>query len=92
MCHISEDKSFPTWLNVKNLPVNVGDVSSILAGEDPLEEEMATHSSILAWETPWTEGAWRATDHRLQKELDMTLQLNTNNTRALHFSNTKYSK
>ena len=23
--------------------------------EDPLEEEMATHSSILAWETPWTE-------------------------------------
>ena len=29
MCHISEDKSFPTWLRVKNLPVNVGDVSSI---------------------------------------------------------------
>ena len=26
-----------------------------LAGEDPLEEEMATHSSILAWEIPWTE-------------------------------------
>ena len=25
-----------------------------LAGEDPLEEEMATHSSILAWEIPWT--------------------------------------
>ena len=24
-------------------------------GEDPLEEEMATHSSILAWRTPWTE-------------------------------------
>ena len=24
--------------------------------EDPLEEEMATHSSILAWEIPWTEG------------------------------------
>ena len=23
--------------------------------EDPLEKEMATHSSILAWETPWTE-------------------------------------
>ena len=27
-----------------------------LGGEDPLEEEMATHSSILAWEIPWTEG------------------------------------
>ena len=26
-----------------------------LGGEDPLEEETATHSSILAWETPWTE-------------------------------------
>ena len=24
-------------------------------GEDPLEEEMAIHSSILAWEIPWTE-------------------------------------
>ena len=26
-----------------------------LGGEDPPEKEMATHSSILAWETPWTE-------------------------------------
>ena len=26
-----------------------------LGQEDPLEEDMATHSSILAWETPWTE-------------------------------------
>ena len=26
-----------------------------LDGEDPLEEEMATHSSILVWKTPWTE-------------------------------------
>ena len=27
-----------------------------LGWEDPLEEEMATHSSILAWRIPWTEG------------------------------------
>jgi len=27
-----------------------------LGGEGPLEEEMATHSSILAWKIPWTEG------------------------------------
>ena len=27
-----------------------------LSQEDPLEEEMATHSSILAWEVPWTQG------------------------------------
>ena len=26
-----------------------------LGGEDPLEKEVATHSSILAWKTPWTE-------------------------------------
>ena len=31
------------------------DVGSISGWEDPLEEEMATHSSILAWEIPWTE-------------------------------------
>ena len=27
----------------------------LLGGEDPLEEEMATHSSVLAWKIPWTE-------------------------------------
>ena len=40
---------------VKNLPAASGDVGSILGLEDPLEKEMATHSSILAWEIPWTE-------------------------------------
>ena len=35
--------------------------------EDPLEKEMATHSSILAWEIPWTEEPCGVT-----KELDMT--------------------
>ena len=39
--------------------------------EDPLEEEMATHSSILAWEIPLTE--WLvATVHGVGKELDTT--------------------
>ena len=40
---------------VKNVPANVGDMGSILGLEDPLEEEMATHSSILAWKIPRTE-------------------------------------
>ena len=43
---------------MKNLPVNAGqagDVGSIPVQKDPLEKEMATHSSILAWEIPWTE-------------------------------------
>ena len=31
--------------------------------EDPLKEEMATHSSILAWEIPWTEEPWQAIVH-----------------------------
>ena len=42
-----------------------------LGWEDPLEKEMATHSSILAWEIPWT-GAWQATARGSHKELDMT--------------------
>ena len=43
---------------VKNTPANAGEVSdvgSIMGQEDPLEEGMATHSSIPAWKTPWTE-------------------------------------
>ena len=40
---------------VRNLPFNTGDLGSILGWEDPLEEEMATHSRILAWKTPWRE-------------------------------------
>ena len=31
-----------------------------LGWEDPLEKGMATHSSILAWKIPWTEGGWWA--------------------------------
>ena len=40
---------------VKNLSANAGDVDLILGREDPLEKEMATHSSILARKIPWTE-------------------------------------
>ena len=40
---------------VKNLLVNAGDTGSIPSQEDPLEKEMTTHFSILAWEIPWTE-------------------------------------
>ena len=39
----------------KNLPANTGDMGLISGLEDALEEEMATHSSILAWRIPWTE-------------------------------------
>ena len=57
-----------------------------LGGEDPLEEEMATHSDILAWKIPWTEKP-----HGLQplgsQESDMTEQLSTHT-----YSNSKKKK
>ena len=40
---------------VKNLPALQETQVQSLGQEDPLEEEMATHSSILAWRIPWTE-------------------------------------
>ena len=40
---------------VKASACNAGDLSSSLGWEDPLEKEMATHSSVLAWKIPWTE-------------------------------------
>ena len=40
---------------VKNLPAMQETWVQSLGREDPLENEMATHSSILAWESPWTE-------------------------------------
>ena len=40
---------------VKNLPAMQESRVQSLDGEGPLEKEMATHSSILAWEIPWTE-------------------------------------
>ena len=45
-----------------------------LGWEDPLEEDVATHSSILAWRIPMDKGAWWATAHGV---LDMTEGLST---------------
>ena len=45
----------PGDIVVKNLPANAGDTEMqgwYLGQEDPLEEEMATHSTILAWKIP----------------------------------------
>ena len=51
---------------VKNLPMEEIWVAS-LGQEDPLEEEMATHSSILAWRIPWTEEPGRLQSMRSQR-------------------------
>ena len=47
--------SFPGGSVVENPPASEGDRVRPLGQKDPLEKEMATHSSILAWEIPWTE-------------------------------------
>ena len=50
----SEILGFPGGLGGKESACNVGDLCLIPGWEDPLEKGKATHSSILAWRTPWT--------------------------------------
>ena len=47
--------SFPGSSNGKAFACSAGDLGSIPVWEDPLEMEMATHSSTLAWNIPWME-------------------------------------
>ena len=54
---------FPGGSGSKESTCYAGD----LGWEDPLEEGMATHSSILAWRIPMYRGAWRAAVHRVAK-------------------------
>ena len=56
---------------VKNLPVMQETRVQFLGQEDPLKQEMATHSSILAWRIPWTEAPRRPQSMGSQ-EWDMT--------------------
>ena len=56
---------------VKNLPDKQETQVWSLGGKDPLEKEMATHSSILAWEISGTEEPGRLEPKELQKELDL---------------------
>ena len=59
---------FPGGTVIKNLLPKAGEQETVqsLGWEDPLEEEMATHSSILAWRI-LDRAAWRATVHRVAK-------------------------
>ena len=54
-------------LRVKNPPANAGDSGSISGWKELLEEEMAVHSSILAWRIPWTEESGGLRSMGLQK-------------------------
>ena len=62
---------FPGGSVVKNLPAKQEMQVRSLGQEEPLEEEMATHSSVLAWEIPWTEepGGPQSTESQSQTQL-----------------------
>ena len=49
------EMGFPDGSVVENLPANQETRVQTFSQEDSLEKEMAVHSSILAWEIPWTE-------------------------------------
>ena len=57
---------------VKNLPATWEMWVPSLGWEDPLEEGMATHSSILAWRIPMDRGVWQAVVHGLQRATKLT--------------------
>ena len=52
---------------VRRLPAMRKTQVQSLGREDPLEKEIAIHSSILAWKTPWTEEPGRLTVHGVAK-------------------------
>ena len=62
---------FPDGSDGKESACNAGYLRSLPGQEDPLEEGMATHSSILAWRIPWTEEAGGYSSWGL-KESDVT--------------------
>ena len=70
-CRLVE--GFPGGSDGEESACNLGDLGQFLGWEDsldwedPLEEGMATHSSVLAWRIPKDRGAWRATVHMVTK-------------------------
>ena len=63
---------------VKNPPTNAGDAGSVPGQGDPLEKEMATHSSVLARETPWSLAGYNPWDPQRVRHNLATKQHNKN--------------
>ena len=61
------DVGFPYSSISKESLCNAGDLGLIWVRENPLEKEMTTHSSILAWRIPWTEDPGRLQSLGLQE-------------------------
>ena len=72
LCHTL---GFPRSSFCKETACSVGDRGLFLGWEDPLEKEMATHSSVLTWRIPWTEKPCGLQSMELQ-ESDTTYLLN----------------
>ena len=72
-CSVAVDSDYTQlWASlvahvVKRLPTMWETRARSLGREDPLEKEMATHSSILAWKIPWTEDPGRLQSMGLQR-------------------------
>ena len=69
--NLSHYKASPVAQLVKNLPAMQEIQVRFLGGKDPMEKEMATHYSSLAWRIPWTEKSGGLLSMGLQ-ELDLT--------------------
>ena len=74
---------------VKKPFANEGDVTDkgsvqSLGQEDPLEEDMATHSSILAWRIPMDRKAWWVIVHRVSKNQIQLKQISIHSTRKFN--------
>ena len=61
------NEGFPVAQTVKNLPAMQETQVQSLGWEDPLENELATHSSILDWRIPWTKEPGRLQSTGLQR-------------------------
>ena len=81
-------KGFSGGSVLKNLPANSGG-SGLMGQEDPLEKEMATHSSILNWRIPWTlepGGLQSVGSQRVERDL-MTNHTRTHTHEISHYCN-----
>ena len=74
---------FPGGSTVKNLPALQETRVGSLNREDPLEKEMASHSSILVWRIPWTEEPGYSPWGR--KESDTTERLSNTHNNIFHY-------
>ena len=73
----------PQWLSSKESACSAGaagDTGRSLGQEDPLEESMVTHSSILPWRIPWAEEPGRFTIHRVTNSWTWLKWLSSNRT------------